>query len=439
MTTTGEHDELSQPPLPADLPRRPDTFSSLRIERYRLLFIAGMFSFVAVQSEIVARGWLANELTGTNSGLGGVYMAFGIPMLLATPWGGVVADRVSKRLVLMCAQLTLMATSLWIGIAVTFDAVAYWMLLATAAIQAVAFSFVGPARMAMTSELVGRELLTNAIVLGQMSLNLTRVVGPAFAGIAIGIAWFGTSGVYFAAATLSLISAILMVPLPAGRSERTTPPRSPTRELVDGLSYVRRHRDVRLLLITSFVVVMVGFPFIAFLPRVATEIFDVGAVGYGALSAASAVGAIVVSLLIARTGGGRSTWRIQTVSGLAFGVGLVLLAVSPTYAVALLSVGVVGAASSGFQSTNNSLVLGLSEFAYHGRMQSLMMLSFAGFGMAALPLGAIADSIGLRSTFFWMGVVTVAAMATYVLVRNRSAGLADGLDLADRVGDAARP
>jgi MFS family permease len=446
MTTSGEHDELSIAPLPpvvtepadlADADGRPGPFASLHVDQYRLLFIAGTISFLAVQSEIVARGWLANELTGTNRGLGGVYMAFGIPMLLATPWGGVVADRVSKRLVLVCAQLTLMATSLAIGFAVSLDAVEYWMLLVTAAVQAVAFSFVGPARMAMTSELVGRGLLTNAVVLGQMSLNLTRVVGPAFAGVAIGIVWFGTAGVYYSAAALSLVAAVLVLRLPHGRTVKTGATRSPTRELVDGLRYVRRHRDVRLLLVTSFVVVMVAFPFIAFLPRVATELFEVGAVGYGALPAASAIGAILVSLVIAGSSGGQRTWRFQTISGMMFGVGLMLLAISPAYGVALVAVAVVGGASSGFQSTNNSLVLGLSEFAYHGRMQSLMMLSFGGFGMAALPLGAIADAVGLRTTFFGMGVVTVVAMATYLLVRGRSASFADGLDLAHRVEQRA--
>jgi MFS family permease len=401
----------------ADL--RTTTFASLHILTYRRLWIAGAISFFAVQAQVVARGWLANELGGTNAALGGVYMAFGLPMLLATPFAGVLADRLSKRTLLVASQAALASTAAWIGVGVTAEFVEYWMLLVASAIQAVAFAFLAPARMAMTSEVVGRDLLSNAIVLSQMSLNGTRVVGPALAGIGIGIAWFGTAGVYYSSAILSLVAMALMLRLPSGKTKRSGPARSPLREFADGLAYVRERPDVRLLIITSFVVVMVAFPYIAFLPRVASDIFDKGAGGYGALAAASAVGAVAASLYIASRSSGPRAWRIQTLSGFGFGIGLVLLAVSPTFGIALISVAEVGAASSAFQSMNNSLVLGLSDFEYHGRIQSLMMLSFSGFGMAALPLGALADEIGLRVTFAWMGVGAIFVMGWCATVRQR--------------------
>lgn len=401
-------------------PASTSTFASLANPTYRLLFVAGAVSFLAVQAQFVARGWLANDITGTNTGLGGVYMAFGLPMLLATPFGGVVADRMSKRNILLGTQVALGASSLWIGLGVQFAFVQYWMLLVVSAVQAVSFAFLAPARMAMTGELVGRELLTNAIVLGQMSMNSTRVIGPALAGVGIGIAWFGLAGVYFASAAISAISFVLLLPLPPARRVRVGPPRSPLNEFADGLRYVRRERDVGLLLLTSFVVVMVAFPYIAFLPRVATELFDLGAAGFGLMSATAAVGAVSVSLYVARRSTPAAAWRVQQVAGFAFGVGILLIAASPTVAVVLVSIFVVGAAASGFQSMNNSLVLGLSEFEFHGRLQSLMMLSFSGFGMAALPLGALADVIGLRQTFVIMGSVAIAAMAAYLAVRPPS-------------------
>jgi predicted MFS family arabinose efflux permease len=164
---------------------------------------------------------------------------------------------------------------------------------------------------------------------------------------------------------------------------------------------------------------MVAFPYVAFLPRVATELFAVGSTGYGMLSAVSAVGAVAVSLLVARISSDAATWRTQIVTGLGFGAGVILLAIAPTFALALLASVVIGGAASGFQAVNNSLVLGLSSREYHGRMQSLMMLSFSGFGMAALPLGIIADVIGLRPTLFAMGVITAATIAVYVLIRPR--------------------
>jgi MFS family permease len=393
------------------------TFASLAVLPYRRLFIAGLIVFLAVQSQVIARGWLANELTGTNTGLGGVYMAFGVPMLLATPFGGVIADRVSKRLVMALCQLAFAASSAWIGLGVAFEFVEYWMLLATSAVQAVAFAFYGPARMAMAGQLVGRALLPNAIVLGQMSMNSTRVVGPAIAGVAIGITWIGTAGVYFMSTALSLLAFAVTSRLPPGHSA-TLDPRSPAKEFIGGLAYVRAHRDIALLIVTSFLVVMIGFPYIAFLPRLADSTFDHGAAGYGALSAMSAVGAVSMSLFIARRAGSSRARLIQTVSGFAFGAGLVLLAAAPTFVAAMGVVLLVGAANAGFQSMNNSLVLALSDFEYHGRIQSLMMLSFSGFGMAALPLGATADAVGLRPTLAAMGVLTILCMLAYWLVRR---------------------
>ena len=400
-------------------PGRVGTFASLSIPTYRLLFWSGAASFFAVQAQFVTRGWLANELTGSNTGLGGVYMAFGVPMLLATPLGGVVADRFSKRTILIWTQIAFVASARWIGLGEQFGFVQYWMLLVTSAIQAVGFSFLAPARMAMTSEVVGRQLLTNAIVLGQMSMNATRVVGPALAGMAIGVAWFGVAGVYYAAAAISALALFLLLPLPASRTEQIGPPTSPWRDFSDGLSYVRSHRRVGLLIMVSFVVVMVAFPYVAFLPRVATELFDVGSTGYGMLSAVSAVGAVLVSLLVARISSESATWTTQIITGAGFGLGVLALAVAPSFALALFASALIGGAASGFQAVNNSLVLGLSAPEYHGRMQSLMMLSFSGFGMAALPLGMLADAIGLRVTLSLMGVVTLVAIGGYLLLRPR--------------------
>ena len=395
----------------------PSTFAALAVLPFRRLFVSGLIAFLSVQSQVIARGWLANELTGTNTGLGGVYMAFGVPMLIATPFGGVVADRISKRFVIAVCQLAMAASSAWIGLGVTFEFVEYWMLLVTSAVQAVAFAFLGPARMAMTGQLVGRDSAAQCRRARADEHEHDRVLGPAVAGIAIGIAWIGTAGVYFAATVLSIVAFIVTLRLPAGRPT-SAPSRSPLTEFRDGLSYVRAHRNIALLIVTSFLVVMVGFPYLAFLPRVADSIFDQGAAGYGALSATSAVGAVGMALVVARRAGGAHARRIQTASGFAFGVGLMLLAVTPNFVTALAVVFFVGAAAAGFQSMNNSMVLALSDLEYHGRIQSLMLLSFSGFGMAALPLGRLADAVGLRQTLMVMGVATILCMFGYWLARR---------------------
>ncbi|MGA1051489.1 MAG: MFS transporter [Ilumatobacteraceae bacterium] len=407
-----------------------DSFASLRIETYRTLFTIGALGFLATQSQVIARGWLANGLADSNTGLGGVFMAFGVPMLLATPVAGVAADRYPKRLILVATFAMLAASSLWIAVAVSTDTVAYWMLLATSAIQAVAFSFMVPARMALTVEVVGRDLLSNAVALGQMSMNSARVVGPALAGLFIGVSWIGVGGVYYAAAALSSIAVVGSSRLPAGHPSPGRPERSVRREFADGLSYVWTFRPVAHLLVVSFVVVMIGFPFMAFLPRFATEDLHVGSSGYGLLAAVSAVGAVALSFAIAGRAEGRSAWRIQSAAGLTFGVGLMLLAISPGYLAAAAAVACVGAASTGFQAMNNTLVLALSDLEFHGRVQSLMMLSFSGFGMAALPLGMLADAIGLRETIAVMGAVVIAAVLVHRSTTDRPVASPTDVDIS---------
>src|SRR5690606_24542766 len=113
----------------------------------------------------LARGFLAYDLTGSNSALGGVMLGFGVPSLLFGLWGGVIVDRVRKRPLLIAAQIVTAATSTFIAVAITIDVIAYWMLVVAAAVQATSFSVVGPGRMAFTTSLVPRGQLPNAIAL----------------------------------------------------------------------------------------------------------------------------------------------------------------------------------------------------------------------------------------------------------------------------------
>jgi MFS family permease len=382
------------------------------------LWIAGLFVFLAVNAQSIARAWLARELTGTNAGLGGVLLAFGLPSLLVSPWGGVAADRVSKRFVLVVAQLMLTAGALWVGIAVAFDVLAYWMLLANSAIQGVAFSMFGPARMAFTAELVEAKDLTNAVSIGQMSSEAMRVVGPSIAGILVAVGTVGEATVFIGGAVLSAVAMLATLRLPPGNPSPHRPTRSPMEELREGLVYVRDNHYVLLLVGASLGVVMIGFPYMAFLPSVADGLFDVGAGGYGLMSAVTSIGAITAALVAARRGAHADLWKRLVLSGFSFGVALVLLGLSPTFGVALLVLAAVGACGLLFQTSNQSLLLILSDFEYHGRVQGLLMLGFSGLGIAALPLGILADSIGLRQTLVLMGVASML-IVIFVALRGR--------------------
>ncbi len=407
--------DLLEPPVARPSWRR-TTFAALEDDQYRRLWIGGLISFLAVQMEFISRGWLAFRLTGSNAGLGAVYLGFGVPMLLLTPWGGVAADRLPKRAVLMGCQATLALSSATVAFAEIFGFLTYPLLIGTAVLQGAGFSFLGPARMAFTGELVGRERLGNAVVLQQMSMNGTRVFGPSVAGLLIGIPAFGVGGVYLMTTGLMLTTLWNTSRLPHGRPPADREVRSPLSEMADGVRYVRQRRPILILVLTSLFVVMFAFPYVAFLPTIA-DLFGVGSGGYGMMSGVSAVGALAASLFIAGRAGRPGALRIQLIAGLCFGGGVALLGFAPSFAIGLVVILGIGAASSAFQSLNNSLVLDQTDLAFHGRVQSLMMLSFSGFGMAALPLGAIADRVGIRPTMLGMGGIAVSAVAVSIVFR----------------------
>lgn len=402
------------------IPDRARSFAALGHRAYRQLWISGLLVFFAVMAQNIARAWLALEITGSNAGLGGVLMGFGLVMLVATPFGGVAADRLSKRLVLVVSVGLLGASSAALGFATAFDVIEYWMLVAASGLQAVAFAFFGPARMAFISELLPDETVGNGIVLGQMSAEGMRVAGPAIAGVLIGALTHGTATVFLLSGALSVVSLLLALRLPAGRPVVGRPPRSVGGEIVDGLRYVRGHDALRLLVLTSLGIVVFGFPYIAFLPTVADELFDVGSGGYGLMSAVSAGGAVVAALLTARAAGVTKQARGVGYGGLLFGGSIIGLAVAPHFGVVLGVLMISGACGLWFQTSNQSLLLLIGEFEYHGRIQSLVMLGFSGFGIAALPLGVLADEIGLRATFALMGA-TVAAISITFMMRSAAA------------------
>lgn len=415
-----EHDTRvpeTEPPVYQD--GRTSTFAALAVRDYRYLWYGGLFSFLAVQMQVIARGALAWDLTHSNSALGFVMFGFGLPMLLLTPMAGVAADRMSKRTVILLSQWLLAASALLVALALVFNVMAFWMLVASSVAQAASFAFLGPSRMAFTGELVGRKLLSNAVILQQMSMNGTRVFGPAAAGMLIGVAWFGYSGVYFSSAVLTLIASGFTFSLPEGHPPPNKEVRKPMQDFADGLRYVKANPNLMLLLIVSLAVIVSAFPYISFLPTLAKDIYDRGDSGYGLMSGATAIGAVVASLFIASRSGSPNAWRLQAFAGLMFGLGLVVLAIAPTFGLTLVVLVVVGGSTSAFQAMNNTMVLMASERSYHGRMQSLMMLTFSGFGLMALPIGVVADAIGLRSTFAIMGTFTSSVMVLYFFVRPR--------------------
>ncbi|MFM7536138.1 MAG: MFS transporter [Acidimicrobiales bacterium] len=397
------------------------TFEALHVASFRRLWLAGVAQFSAIAMESIARGYLAFELTGRNAALGITLLAMGIPMLLLTPIGGVAADRFAKRTVLVVASGLLLGSSVAVAIAVVTDVLAFWMLVAGSVVQGVAYSLLAPARVAFSYELVGRERLGNAILLAQLAMNGTRVVGPALAGLVLGISWLGADAVYLATVALFAVSFGFTLRLPRGAVREHRPTASPWEELRAGVRYVRREPPVLWPVLMAIGMMATAFPYVAFLPSLVDEVFAEGPGWLGVLSTVSAVGAMGVSLVVARIGTDRlGDGSVAAVAAL-FAASVVALGLAPSIAVATVGVLVAGAGNAAFQALNNSVVLMRSRDEFHGRVQSLLMLGWSAFGIFAFPLGAVADAIGLRATLVGMGAVSLVIAAALHVQICRSA------------------
>jgi MFS family permease len=396
---------------------------------FLFLWINAAVVLIGVMAQNVARTWLAFELTGTNAALGGILLSFGVAMLIATPWGGVAADRLPKRLVLQTAIFLLALSSAWIGVAVVTGAIEYWMLIGASVVQAIGFALFGPARIALLSEILPGHAVPGAVSLLLVNSEISRVVGPALAGLVIATITFGMEVVFLAGAVLFSAGMVLNLTLPRGDRDRPPPVTSPWVEMADGVRYVRGRRDLAMLLWCGIGVTMAGLPYLAFLPTVASDLFGLGAAGYGLLSASSAGGAVIMGLILGRRRHCGDQRKILIGAGTSFGVALAGMAVVPTPALAVLFLILLGGALLAFQTTNQAMLLSLSDMEFHGRIEGLVMLSFAAFGMAALPLGILADLIGLRWTLAGMALLVIGVVMTFALVSRRSSQLARLADL----------
>jgi|TARA_Y100000590_G_scaffold255183_1_gene286495 MFS family permease len=395
------------------------TFASLRIPAFRLFWWSGIFSYMGIQMQFLLRGLLAWDITERESGLGVVYLAFGLGLLVFTPIGGVLADRWAKRTLLVLGQGTIALAAAFMGVAAVSGNARYWMLLVASLIQGAMFGLIGPARISASAQLVGLEQLGNAISMTSMSMSLTRIFAPAAAGVLAGVATVGIGGAYLAAAVFSAVSTVLTSRLP--KLESVNPSnRNPITEILDGFSYVRSKPELRRLILTTIVAITIGFNYVSFMPALVEGQMGLSESHVGFLTTASALGAVAMTAFVASRADGSGSTRLLIYCGLAFGISVIIFGVAPNYLLALPVVVVLGLATNGFMVLTSSRSMVLSEPSHHGRVQSLMQLAFAGFGIAAAPLGALAEIVGLRATIVAMGLITLCAVSIYGAVDSRS-------------------
>jgi MFS family permease len=401
---------------------------------YRLWFVGQSVSGIGTWMQMVAQSWLVLALTGDPFMMGVVAAAQYSPVLLFGLFGGIVADGLPKRRVLLATQTTFSVLALVLWALTASNVVQVWHV----ALVAFGFGLTNaidmPVRNSFSVEMVGREDVSNAVALNSALFNAARIIGPAIAGLTIGV--FGVS-IAFLINGLSYVGVIVALLL-MHTSQLQSPPliarpgsvRAVLGSLGEGLGYVRRTPIVLLAVVLVGVVSTFGMNFTVLMPALARDVLGTDASGYGFLMAASGLGALTAAIWIAA--GKRSRPMLIGVGGLVFGLVEVALGFSRIYPLSLLAMLIVGAGSVAMTATANATVQLHVPDQLRGRVMSVYMTIFVGSTpIGSLIVGAIASSFGTDVAVSFGGAVSAAA-ALYATVRLRR------ILAADREGRAAR-
>jgi MFS family permease len=386
--------------------RWPTTFSSLQYPNYRKWFAGQSLSLMGSWMQSVAQGWVVYELTGSKLALGTITFVGSIPSLFLLLPAGALADRMSKRQLLLIAQTAMMLLAFALALLTATKSLQVWQVAVVAVMLGIANSFDAPARQALVVDLVeDRRDLQNAIALNSTMFNLARVVGPAVGGLilaALGAAWcFGLNGLSFLAVIIALASLRLPQAVKQTHAVRMLP------QIVDGLRYVWSNKPVRAIVALLGVSTLFSFSYSVLMPAFAVDVLHVGEAGLGLLNAAIGVGALIAALTVDSLSHSRyKVW--QLVAGcLLFPIALIGFALSRSFPLALAFLVLVGFAFISQNATSNTLVQAIVPDELRGRVMSVYSLLFFG----TIPFGSLLAG-GVAQAFSPTIAVVAGALVT---------------------------
>ena len=401
--------------------RRSGMFRALSHRNFRLFWIGAFLSNVGTWMQAVAQGWLVLQLTNSPFWLGlDAFMAT-VPGFVLTLLGGVFADRIDRRRLLLYTQVVAGLAALGLAALVATSVVNRWMVLGFSFVTGCCMSLASPSYLALTYDLVGREDLANAIAMNSTQFQLSRVVGPALAGAAFRV--FGLAGCFFAngLSFIAVVGALWMVRMERRSTAAVTSEkrRAIWRDLIEGLRYVRSRPRVSSLLLLAAVNSFFGAPYFSLVPIYARDIFHLGETGLALLMGAAGGGAFLASLLVAYLGDFRRKGWFVVGGAILFGICITGFAVSSRLTLSLLFLFGLGFALVCSIAITNTLLQKLVTDQMRGRVMSMFLLSF----MGTMPIGNIlagtaSNHFGPQHTLAVGGsVVTMVGIG--VLIFNR--------------------
>ncbi|WP_439031622.1 MFS transporter [Gordonia terrae] len=379
----------TSPGSPADA----GMFASLRIPNYRLFFGGMAVSMTGSWMQATAQAWLVLSLSGSASVLGLIVALQALPVLLIGPYAGVIADRVDRRRLLIILQSMMGLLAAVLAVVTLTGVVQVWHVGVLAVLLGFGHAFEQPARQAFIHQIVGKDLIRNAVTLNSVMVNAARAVGPAVAGVVLGLVG---SGLCFAINAVSFVAVVAaLVALDAAGITSETPIPRARGQLREGLRYVRAHPALWIPLVTMALVGTLTYNFPVTLPAAADFVFDGGPQALGFMTSAMGVGAVVGGLVVAARG--TTGLRPLTLAAFGFGVTVAAAALAPNLPTVICALFLVGWLSVAFMSTGNATLQLNSEPHMRGRVMALWSVAFMGSTPIGGPIiGAIIETSDAR-------------------------------------------
>lgn len=392
------------------------TFSSLSNPNYRKFFFGQTTSLVGTWMQTTAQSWLVFTLTRSATDIGFVVALQTLPVLILGPYGGVIADRVDKRRLMIVLQTAMGLQASALAVLSLLHMVTFLDVCLLAVVLGLNNAFENPSRQAFVLEMVGADNLRNAVSLNSTMNNVARAVGPGIAGVliaAVGDGWcFALNAFSFVAVVGSLLA------MDRSTLNPSTPMVRAKGQLVEGFRYVAKTPALAIPLVMMGLVGMLAYEFQVTLPVVAKTVFHGSSTTYGLLLAAMGGGAVIGGLWTAARG--KTGARALTGAALAFGACMTFASVAPLLGIEFLAIAIVGFASVTFLSMANSTLQLSTDPQMRGRVMALWAVAFMGSTPIGGPLIGWITSVGGARAGLGVGAASclVAALLGWLAIRR---------------------
>ncbi len=374
------------------------TFSSLKNPVYRLFFFGMVGQMAAMNMQQLTGSLLLYRLSHSAAVLGFMSLANAIPMLFLSLFGGVIADRVQKKYVLLVGLGSSAVVSLGIALALALGFLSadnpgsWWILLVSSFLQGCIMGLTFPARQAIMPEIVGEEQLMNAVSLSMLEMNALRLLAPAAAGFLVDA--YDFEAVYFVMTGMYLMATALIAFMPR-TGTMVIGGAGALADIKEGLQYIRHETIILLLLVFTLIAVILSMPYQMLLPIFTEDILKVGAKGMGVLMSVAGIGAVAGSLILASLPN-KKRGVMFLMSVLVLSLALVGFSFSSSWFFSLVVIVIVGLGQTGRMALANTLLQYHTTDEYRGRVMSFYMMEFGLSSLGTFAAGLLAEGIGVQ-------------------------------------------